>query len=171
MSGYCGPQEIKRAGRCLSINRPWNQSKQVSAKMVYPNSIHPPTSHSSLISISEASSRFGVSAATLRRWHKSGKITGGVFRTNCRGHRRFDPTQIAKALGQEVNSEENGGRIPIAYCRTSSLSQKLALISQCSRARSEVANLENIQEEDVVIYQECKSAFSSREKLNAMTDV
>ncbi len=34
----------------------------------------------------------------------------------------------------------------------------------------EVAKLENIQEEDVVIYQECKSAFSPREKLNAMTE-
>jgi len=145
-----------------------NQSNSSGVVMIYQNSSSVSSPSTRLISISEAATRFGLCQATLRRWDESGKITS--YRVNCRGHRRFDPQGIARAMGQEVNSEKNVGRIPVCYCRTSSESQRQSLINQCTRARTEVAKLENLKEEDVVIYQECKSAFSSREKLNAMTE-
>lgn len=110
---------------------------------------------------------FGVCQETLRRWDESGKIRS--YRPNSRAHRRFDTDDIARAMGVEVKSEENKG-IPVCYCRTSSESQRQSLVHQCDRARKEVSQLEGLEEEDVVIYQECKSAFSSREKLNAMTE-
>jgi len=96
--------------------------------MICVHSTKPVPPSASLISMSECVERFGVCAETLRRWDASGKITS--YRVNARSHRRFDPREIAQAMGLEVKSEENKGAIPVCYCRTSSQSQLDSLRNQ-----------------------------------------
>ncbi len=76
-----------------------------------------------LISISKAASVAGVSATTLRRWEKEGKL---VPQRTHSGHRRYDLSQINPNF--VYSSSEN--RKTIAYARVSSHDQKTDLERQ-----------------------------------------
>ena len=76
-----------------------------------------------LASISEAASLLGVSATTLRRWEKEGKLC--PHRTHS-GHRRYDVSKI-KPNFLHVSNEN---RKTIAYARVSSHDQKTDLERQ-----------------------------------------
>lgn len=76
-----------------------------------------------LISISEAADALGVSATTLRRWEKEGKLC--PLRTHS-GHRRYD---LAKIMPDSVHASDKN-RKTIAYARVSSHDQKTDLERQ-----------------------------------------
>ena len=76
-----------------------------------------------LITISQAANALGVSATTLRRWEKEGKLC--PCRTHS-GHRRYDLTKIQPNLVHASNDN----RKTIAYARVSSHDQKTDLERQ-----------------------------------------
>ena len=69
-------------------------------------------------SINEFSKILGVSAQTLRNWHKSGKLH--PHHTSSNGYRYYSHEQ----LNQIMNIKSNVNRITIGYCRVSSNKQK-----------------------------------------------
>jgi putative resolvase len=126
------------------------------------------TNSKGLVSISQVANRFGVCQETLRRAERAGHIRS--YRANARSHRRYDLAEIAEYMGVENTEEDNHGAMPVCYCRTSSLSQKDSLKNQVSRMIKEVSEIEGIEEKDMTVYQECRSAFSRRDSLNSLTE-
>lgn len=121
----------------------------------------------SLLSPSQASARFGICIATLRRWDSEGRLT--AYRTNGRGHRRFSPEDIERCMGVDIQ-QTNDERIPVVYARTSSLSQKDSLRRQIDRMKGEVSQRENIPLESVKIYSDNSSAYGDRPALNKLIE-
>jgi len=76
-----------------------------------------------LVSISEAASILGVSATTLRRWEKEGKLLSDRTQS---GHRRYSLSKIKP----EFLHAQNSNRKTVAYARVSSHDQKADLERQ-----------------------------------------
>ncbi|QUH26687.1 IS607 family transposase [Serpentinicella alkaliphila] len=70
-----------------------------------------------MLTIKEASEFLGVSAETLRRWEKAGKITS--HRTEG-SHRRYDKNDLIRLKSFDSKSK----KLTIGYCRVSSSDQK-----------------------------------------------
>jgi len=129
-------------------------------------------SASQLLTIADASQRFGVHPQTLRGWDNEGKIKS--YRVGECGWRRFCPNSIAAFMGIEVEQEQNskvGPSIAI-YCRVSSESQDKAgnLKRQVERLRNEVAAREGISPRRIAIYKDVASSYGDRQGLNALVE-
>ena len=70
------------------------------------------------VGIGEAAEALGVSIDTLRRWERTGKLTG---ERTPGGHRRYD---LAKLRPELFRAEEEASRRTIAYARVSSRDQR-----------------------------------------------
>ncbi len=132
--------------------------------MICTNSTTPLPPSSSLVSISVVAERFGLCQETLRRWDSQGKIRS--FRANKNCHRRFSLSEISQTLGLEEKKEENQGKIPVVYARTSSLSQKESLKGQIERMKGEVSKAEGIPAANVKVYSDNASAYGDRPGIN-----
>jgi len=74
---------------------------------------------SSLLTLSQATDKYGLSPQTWRNFDAEGKIV--CVRTPG-GHRRILESSIREALGIDDSTPEDGPK-PAIYCRVSSLSQ------------------------------------------------
>ena len=82
-----------------------------------------------LMSIGEAASCLGVAVATLRRWHKDGRLHPKTRTPG--GHRRYDASEVACLAGNQPARQAH--RKTIAYARVSSHDQKADLTRQADR--------------------------------------
>lgn len=80
---------------------------------------------SKYVSIKKAAEILGVSADTLRRWDREGKLTTSKTEG---GHRRYDISSLRPDLVHKFNPLET--RKTIAYARVSSHDQKADLVRQ-----------------------------------------
>ncbi len=80
-----------------------------------------------LLSIGEAAAALGVAVATLRRWHRQGRLLPAL-RTLC-GHRRYASEAVQIASGAPIPA---AGKT-ICYARVSSHDQRKQLLTQATR--------------------------------------
>lgn len=126
-------------------------------------SVRKPQGNGHLLKMSEVTAKYKVSASTIRRHHKDGKLAAVVLPSK---HRRFSEAAVREWLGVENEAgKDNGGRLKIAVvARVSSRGQKESLINQRERL-TEYVN-ENFPDADVEWFSEIASGMDfSRSEL------
>ena len=129
------------------------------------------TPASTLLTIADASERFGVHPWTLREWDRKGLIRS--YRVGETGWRRFDPQSIAEHMGLASEAEQgSNGPLPCIYARVSSESQDKAgnLKRQIDRMKKEVAAREGCSPRSVQVFSDTASSYGDRPGLNALVE-
>ena len=80
-----------------------------------------------LLSIGEAAAALGVAVATLRRWHRQGRLLPALRTLG--GHRRYASDAVRVASGAQIPA---AGKT-ICYARVSSHDQREQLLTQATR--------------------------------------